>query len=279
MNSPVVIGALGGSGTRLIAQTLLELGFNLGDEIDDQNDTLLFTRIFQRPEWIRSIQPGKFNRYLTLFTKRMTGDTWSLFDLIRYVSALYWKSTIKSGRKKETIRALAQPWRAGKLEVTKWGWKEPISHLFLEELCTYYPNMKYIHVIRHGLDMAFSSNTQQLRYWGDRYGLTVNLDDGNIPGLQLEYWIRSNKRAIEIAQKKLGSRFYLLNYDEYCSKPEAEVTQLLRFLDITLSEKDLKKLVDLAKPTTTGRYKDRNISQFSDKQIHEVRNLGFEVKM
>ncbi len=274
---PVVIGALGGSGTRLIAQTLMELGYYLGDEIDEQNDSLLFTRIFQRPDWIRTTGRENFDRYLSMFTRRMTGEGWSLTDIIRYITALYRKSTIKSGRRKELIHAFTQNWCSGKHQLTRWGWKEPISHLFLQELVDYFPNMKYIHVIRHGLDMAFSTNTQQLRYWGYRYDLSVNLEKDNIPYMQLEYWIRSNKQAIETARNSLGSNFYLLNYDEYCQNPEPELERLLEFLDIKTTDEECRRLVNLSKPTSTGRYKNRNIRLFNDRQISEVTQLGFEV--
>jgi hypothetical protein len=46
-----------------------------------------------------------------------------------------------------------------------WGWKEPNTYIILEKLNEYYPNMKYIHLIRNGLDMAFSENQNQVKLW------------------------------------------------------------------------------------------------------------------
>ena len=43
---PVAIGGIGGSGTRLIAQCLKELGFYLGGDLNQANDNLWFVLLF-----------------------------------------------------------------------------------------------------------------------------------------------------------------------------------------------------------------------------------------
>lgn len=48
MNDNVIaIGALGGSGTRICAQILIELGVFMGHDLNNANDNLLFTRLFK----------------------------------------------------------------------------------------------------------------------------------------------------------------------------------------------------------------------------------------
>ena len=51
---PVVIGGVGGSGTRLIAQCLNELGFFLGPDLNEANDNLWFTLLFKRTRILTS---------------------------------------------------------------------------------------------------------------------------------------------------------------------------------------------------------------------------------
>lgn len=46
--SPVAIGGVGGSGTRLIAEMLAKLGFYIGDDLNKANDNLWFTLLFKR---------------------------------------------------------------------------------------------------------------------------------------------------------------------------------------------------------------------------------------
>ena len=47
---PVAVGGVGGSGTRLIAQVLLELGYYLGGDLNESLDNLWFTLLFKRRE-------------------------------------------------------------------------------------------------------------------------------------------------------------------------------------------------------------------------------------
>ena len=70
--APVAIGGVGGSGTRLIAQLLMEVGFYLGDDLNEANDTLWFTLLFKRPEILR-VAECEFAQSLDIFIARMTG--------------------------------------------------------------------------------------------------------------------------------------------------------------------------------------------------------------
>ena len=47
----IAVGGLGGSGTRVLAEILLNSGIYLGSELNIFHDNLLFTRFFKNPEW------------------------------------------------------------------------------------------------------------------------------------------------------------------------------------------------------------------------------------
>ena len=47
--APVVIGGIGGSGTRVVAGLLQQLGFDIGSDLNDSLDDLSFTALFKRP--------------------------------------------------------------------------------------------------------------------------------------------------------------------------------------------------------------------------------------
>jgi len=277
--SPVVVGALGGSGTRLIAQILIKLGYFLGEEIDNQVDTLTYTRIFQRPSWLKSCADNELNRHIGLFDRFMRGERWSLADLRLYLKALFSDATITGNRRREIMRALRHFIAKSVRHYEYWGWKEPISHLILEELATFYPRMKYIHVVRHGLDMAYSRNDQQLRYWGDRYGLQYDADPERLPGLQLEYWIRMNQRAVEIGERVLGDRFYFLNYDDICAEPERVIPEFLEFLGHEIEPSMLEQLITMPQGRTVGKYKSRDSSVFTRDQLQSVQDFGFNFQL
>ena len=46
-----MIGGVGGSGTRVVAQMMSEAGVYIGDLLNEPNDNLWFTLLFRRP-WL-----------------------------------------------------------------------------------------------------------------------------------------------------------------------------------------------------------------------------------
>lgn len=52
MNQKIIaIGAVGGSGTRVVAKIFMDAGVFVGDDLNAQNDNLTFTQLFKNPDW------------------------------------------------------------------------------------------------------------------------------------------------------------------------------------------------------------------------------------
>ena len=51
LTGPVVIGGVGGSGTRVLAEILSLFGFYLGNDLNGAKDNLVYTLLFKRPNW------------------------------------------------------------------------------------------------------------------------------------------------------------------------------------------------------------------------------------
>jgi hypothetical protein len=49
------------------------------------------------------------------------------------------------------------------------AWKEPDSHIILLHMMVHKNQIKYLHVMRGGLDMTFSANQQLLLLWGEHF--------------------------------------------------------------------------------------------------------------
>src|SRR5690625_2359751 len=91
--NPVAIGALGGSGTRMIAQFLCDAGYYLGDDLNRANDNLWFTLLFRRRDIL--VEPRcSFDDVARLFFRRMRGipTGWPDPDAIGQVSRLVEKA-------------------------------------------------------------------------------------------------------------------------------------------------------------------------------------------
>jgi sulfotransferase family protein len=277
--SPVVIGGLGGSGTRLVAKILIELGVFMGDDLSSDNDNLVFTFFFKRPVAYKTGGHRWIKRNLVLFERYMRGQPFRPSDWLRFAAA-YWGQCFPATSfdpqfHREQARKIAAIGKSGRLRAAaRWGWKEPNSHIFLEHLAAYFPGMRYIHVIRHGLDMAFSGNTQQLRNWGDLAGVQIPADSSKLPIAQLEYWVKANESAIDRGRVLLGSRFYLCNYDALCLDPISHVKALLSFLNVKADDTTLGKLVTLPSLSSSqGRRKTHDLTIFDTQSLNAARRL------
>ena len=278
MNKKIIsIGALGGSGTRAIAQVLIQAGIFLGDDLNRANDNLFFTRLLKNPEWYRKASLDEKNERLLSFKKYMESGKLTLKDLIVFYKSGYTNPTHSSGLKfyLNVFKLLFSK------EISRdiWGWKEPNTQIYVNEIFNLFPNLKYIHVLRNGLDMAFSNNKQQLNNWGWKYQIYLNGNESEneLAVKQLDYWIESTKDAIANS-KGFENRFLMVKHSEFCQNPQQEIDRILQFCEINISSDKLKELYEIpSNPSSANRYKNYNLNIFSHEQIQFVKEMGFEI--
>lgn len=290
---PVAIGGVGGSGTRVVAQLLLDLHYYLGADLNEANDNLWFTHLLKRPEWFAAAKRDEASREifqaLGVFERAMRGQIRR--EDLEYAARAAVELSYKYDPADPTLR-WTLPWSLSLPRVETfassarvdlsgyvgWGWKEPNSQLFLSYLGQYFPDLKYILVVRHGLDMCYSANQQQLYNWGPSFGVAAPDSPALLPQAALSYWIAANQAAIAQGTRHLGERFLVINYDQLCSSPKSEVTRLLDFLGRDVAAVDADHLFGLPRvPESAGRYRTRDLTVFSADQIDAVRALGFAV--
>ena len=273
---PLAIGGVGGSGTRLITEILQDLDFFMGSDLNGPRDNIAFSFLLKRAElWPLADHEEEVEEALDIF-----------------FNAMYFHQPL-SHRQSEFITKLGSigrpphntQWprdRADKLLADSdgesirehWGWKEPNTHIFLPLLVNHVPDIKYIHVVRHGLDMAFSDNQSQAQLWGQ--ALTGRQLDATNPTDAFTYWCASHERVISIG-KKMGPRFFLLNYDNFCQQPEEEFERLVDFLAITVSEsKKLAAIESVKPPSSIGRRHAQQRLSINRDQRRLLTEMGFE---
>ncbi len=288
VHTPIAVGGVGGSGTRVVAEILKRVGIYMGNDLNPSNDNLWFTLLMKRPSWFiknHEKKASEIYRGISIFEKLMTGASllWSDYLFILQATtdiAVRGHDHLHSGRGAWAFKRMSnilKKRRAYLSASTAWGWKEPNVHIFIKYLSDHFKQMKYIHVIRHGLDMAFSKNQAQLFNWGKLFGVVTDFSIP-IPRASLQYWIRANKRAIELGHGLLGKRFLLLNFDRLCYDPASEIDYLLDFIGIEKEGLVIKDITSLIKtPSSSCRYRRNDISIFSEEDISTVRDMGFEV--
>ena len=281
MHNPIIaIGALGGSGTRAFAQILQEAGLFIGDELNESLDNLLFTRLFKDPKWHDRVSERGINRRLQIFIKIMQGEGLNTFESLMLRNALRHNSTYPTGKEELKKYSFSYLKKSATTQHKRWGWKEPNTQIFVESLLTSMPKLVYIHVLRHGLDMAFSSNTRQLQNWGHLYGiaLTGTESENEVAQKQLDYWIASTKRIVAL-QEKFPKRIHLFKLEELCAKPTDTINLLLKISRLK-TNKDIGE--NLAKipvlPASSNRYKSKDLGCFSKGQLDFVASMGYAIE-
>lgn len=279
---PVAIGGVGGSGTRVAAQILRDLGFYLGECVNEALDNLWFTLLFKRPAWfLKFPDDAEVSHASTLFRRAMTEGlrdriTQDEKGYIMAVAAEAKDSGLPLGVTSQDVELLIGSAAPIGTTYTGWAWKEPNTHVFLRQLCRDISDIKYIHVMRHGLDMAFSGNLQQTRNWGPGFGIEREGIDNPTPPDALDYWIAANVSAIRTGSVLLGERFFLLDFDALCAEPLHVIDRLCHFLKVRTSPEQRLRLAALPRtPPSTGRFRACGTSRFSGEQLSAVRRLGY----
>jgi hypothetical protein len=270
---PVVVGGVGGSGTRVIAKLLKHLGYFIGSDLNDADDNLWFTLLFKSSE-ILLVSDDEFSRRVDILTKGLVGG--SAFSSVD--RAMVMERAVSEGhthcREWRESRAKTLLERAGvPAHGQPWGWKEPNTHVVLDRLPGALPGMKYILVARNGLDMAFSENQNQVRLWGP-----LILGEPFLPGprFSLRYWCAAHRRALAAATA-ISDRFLFLNYDAMCADKERGLASVYGFLNLDGERVQENHLALVVPPASIGRHRSHDPDLFDADDIAYVESLGFMI--
>lgn len=280
IKSPIVAGGVGGSGTRVIAQMLIEAGVYMGDLLNEPNDNLWFTLLMRRPWLLKNNREATQLKLLEIFRKRMFNEKISFTEKMKVRLAAYEfikKKYIKNDEWYSLPKKISESLRSSSEMQSRgdnWGWKEPNTHHFIPALAKKFPQIKYLLVMRNGLDMAFSGNQIQLRNFGKHYGV-----NGNSPADSLEYWIRANNKTIEEGEELLGSNFKVLHLEDLCADPIDETKKLFEWAELKVDGAMLSKISVLPKlPSSTNRYQEKDLTIFAAQQLEAVKQLGYSTE-
>lgn len=239
----IIIGGVGGSGTRVVAHLLKENGIFIGDNLNNSLDNLDWPGIPSIVKNLELTQTQKTDALRPVFNDFIKNQRISRDSL--------------TGFNKYTVAV-----------------KVPGSFHYLPFLSNIFDNMVYIHVIRHGLDMVFSNNKNQLKNWGDRFDLMP--EEGEEECYQLKYWIAANTLANKDGAKFLGNRFYQIKYEDLCLNPKMKSQEILDFLKINQSSNS-SSYDNISLPLSFQRYKERSLSSLDPDDIQKLASFGYTV--
>lgn len=243
-------------------------------------DNTWFGLLLKRPRWYSGSTYPQRKRVTQLFAKIMSGQLWLTPEEVGVVISAVWERLLHPYNHKADLEEnseVAARFFAHYLGLAndgnerpvrgdgRWAFKEPNSYLFLEELDDVYPGYRYIHTVRSGLDMAFSSNQNQVLNWGDHFGVSTTDLDALTPEQSLEFWNRANEFAITTGDRLLGDRFLTIAFEDLCLRAPEVMEIIFDFLEMPLSSQRRDELAAIPRlPDTHGRHLDQNVEMFPD---------------
>ncbi len=243
--NPVVIGGVGGAGTRVYYNLCRIAGYNMGWlNTRAGKDCYPLLRWFY-PKWVDPYLNGKVNNYS--------------FRQMR-LSALAW------------LR-LCYPWQGG-----RWGLKNPRTLYLLEFFDRIFPSMCYIHVIRDGRDHAFNT------HFSYREHETCLLNEEEIefgdPVRKGLHWSRANKMAENYAVQQMNGRYLQSRLEDLCTSPVREIERIFDFLGLH-DQKAIEEGIKVVRtPESLGRWKSKPPEQIASVEAAisvELRHYGYEL--
>lgn len=271
--APVAIGALGGSGTRMIAQLLREAGYALGSDLNLPNDNLWAALLINRRDL--AVEPqAEFERVADMLFDRIQGrrPTQEAIDLA-------WRLAARPHPQySETwLRERARSFQDGPFldaPPDLWGWKIPPTHVFIDRFLTMRPDLRYIHVVRNGLDMAFSRNQNQRAYWGPVF-LAREVEP--TPRDALAYWCAVHRR-MERLQAGFADSILVVDFDRFCQEPRTVCAEILRFCGRPVDPTVIEAVAAQVRiPDSTGRFRHEDLSSLDADDVAYVRDQGYDV--
>ncbi|SOD57700.1 sulfotransferase [Pseudoxanthomonas wuyuanensis] len=269
---PVAVGGVGGSGTRLVAGILQSIGIFTGSDLNSSNDTLWFTLLFKREE-ILYCDEDEFDFLTRMLVSGLCGEAGPCEDgTISRLEALAVADRPQHAANwlKQRVESLTHALSVRR-QMARWGWKEPNTHIVIERLWRRLPRLRYVHVVRHGIDMAYSQNQNQLHLWGKH----VLGSEGEItPRRSLAYWCSIHRR-MQCLTAKNPTQSLWLDYDALCRNPKPELRKLLEFLGYS---RDLADEIEIDIKVPPQRYLDADLDEFAPEDIEFVESLGYPLR-
>ncbi len=243
---PVGIGAVGGSGTRLVAQIVAKAGLVPASPLNRAGDAA---------EW-------------PPFQKLLAPEMTARNEHRILMNNIFGAFETLLGERRDNLGVKGRS-----------SWKVPGTFFWLRDLSAFFPRMQYIHLIRNGLDMAYSGNQNQVGNWAGHLEVDIEYaDNGKVrPRSMMEYWLTANEHALSTGGECLGARMLVVRFEQLCESPRAEVRRILEFLGAPAPQDQVDKLSALVKaPASLGRYRDFDWqNEFTPRQLERLQALGY----
>jgi sulfotransferase family protein len=193
-SGPLVIAGVGGSGTRVFDAIARAAGRQMGDRVNESSDAL------ELMDW---------------------ADRWlGPYHAVRVAG----EQPADVQRMRDELEQSVARHRAG--AIGPWGWKQPRSIHFLPFLHEAYPDLRFLHVIRDGRDVAFGRQAPTvLENAGDAV-LGPAWRSRPLPVALIELWSVANELAADYGEGAMGAGYLRVRFEDLCTDAGAVASRV-----------------------------------------------------
>ena len=279
ISDPIIIGGVGGSGTRLLAESFLAAGIRTVRNVNGATDAHGATLLFKRPGVLEDIRDGeRFERLFQIMEAALEGGRPLSRDQRRLLRDLVREDRLHHPRRqlRKSARSLKREARKPR-QPGRWFFKEPNMHWSAPEILRIRPDIRFIMVVRNGIDMAFSTNQQQVVVWGP-----TAFDEPDMQAdapASLRYWCHVHRRIADLKERE-PDRTLIVSFDQLCQDPSLVMPKIFEFAGVDTTPELVKRLLaGVRPPSSIGRHLKEDLSVFDPDDIAFVEPFMATIEM
>jgi len=277
MRLPIIFVGMHRSGTSMLAGLLKKMGVFLGYGVQ-HNESIFFNQLnlyiervcncgWDNPEPIKYLYDSSPIRELVLkyLHKTLTGPEVSL-----YFGPLRWRKLIpKKIWPKCSLKSIDRPW----------GWKDPRNTFTAELWKELFPDAKFLHIYRNGVDVAASLRQREFDLLGKR-PLDEPHSSPRCFSLQsaFDLWALYVEKAFSLTSEVGRNNILHIRYEDLLKNPLVILKEVVKFCDINVSEDSLvKNLTSIDSKRAYKFLEDKELKEFylKVKDHPSMRRLGY----
>ncbi len=192
---PIFIGGFPGSGTRVVSRILSMANIFMGSKINNTNDSVYFAPFLNK--WVGKFISEEFSDKNELYAQM-----------------------------KKDFDHLLEGHLSGIPDDVPWGSKNPRNILILPFLHSLFPEMKFIHVLRDGRDLA-ASPKQRVKI--KQYAIDLLGNEVSSVSELVNLWSAITLKGFNDGEQFLGKNYLLIKFEDMCTNPSQVITEILKF--------------------------------------------------
>jgi len=238
-SSPTIIVGMHRSGTSLLSRMFTDMGIHMGVWLSRDAEAVFFQKInrqiyakakahWAEPESILEAMnnPAFVNEMAEFAREKLTSGIRPAIQ--RFFGTNTWYRDIQSPD-------------------YFWGWKDPRTALVIPVWQQVFPNAKWVHIIRNGIDVAISLYERALRQ-KQKWLLKLYRFDYSDKTLNFSYCFNLWEvylSSIQAGVKKINSDDLIqLQYEDLLKTPASSLTQVLNFINYPIQSEKVREVTE-----------------------------------